>query len=91
MGILEYTTVNDAATSVANRKKTKTTYQRWTPSERSEIGKYGAQHATARKVLTKEKQLNESSVRRFVKLYQEELKKTTKKGNTNDKLIPIRR
>ena len=64
MGILEYNAVADATTSIVTQVKKRNSYQRWTASERFEIGKYGAQNgavAVVRKFSENEKPLNESS------------------------------
>ena len=95
LGILDYDAVLVATTNIATQSKKRNPYQRWSASERFEIGKYGAQNghvAAVRKFSKNEKPLNESSVRRFVKLYKHKLKKASKeKRHVNDKLIPIQR
>ena len=95
LGILDYDAVTDATTSIATQIKKRSSYQKWTASERFEIGKYGAQNGNfnaVRKFSRNEKPLNESSVRRFVKLYKNELKKASKeKRDVENQLIPIQR
>lgn len=94
-GIIDYEAVTDAVTSATNKSTKRNRYQKWSPTERFDIGKYAALHghaAAVRRFAKKEKPLNESSVRRFVKLYHEELKKASiQERNVQDKLAPIQR
>ena len=70
----------EATSKIPSKRKS---YQKWSDKERYDIGKYASLHGpvpAAKKFGTKEKPLNESSARRFAKLYQEELA-TAKKQN----------
>ena len=61
------------ATSTTSAKRKN--YRKWSDKERYDIGKYATLHGAvpaAKKFGTKEKPLNESSARRFAKLYQVE-------------------
>ena len=60
----------EATSKIPSKRKS---YQKWSDKERYDIG-------AAKKFGTKEKPLNESSARRFAKLYQEQLA-TAKKQN----------
>ena len=65
------------------RKSTKTNKRKhshqWTEKERYSIGKYAAESGYAAAVRkNKEKSLSESTARRFVKLYKEEVKDAAK-------------
>ena len=69
---------NKSATSQKRKS-----YQKWTDEERYDIGKYASiyGHANAvRKFETKQRPLNESTVRRFAKLYQEEIENARKQN-----------
>ena len=95
LGILNYVAVTETASNSSEVSNRKSTYQNWSERERFKIGKYAAQNghaATVRKFSRNEKPLNESSVRRFCKLYKEELSKATKeKRKTRMELIPMQR
>ena len=72
--------MTEAVASSPNTNKRKP-YQRWTKEQRFKIGKYAAENgpaAAARKFTSEKKQLNESPVRRFCKLYKDEIKQAVK-------------
>ena len=77
----------------ANRSATSQTrksYQKWMDVERYEIGKYASIYGPAnavRKFETKAKPLNESTVRRFAKLYKEEIENARKQNRDVSKRI----
>ena len=72
--------VAEAVASSSNTNKRKR-YQRWTKEQRFKIGKYAAENgpaAAARKFTSEKKKLNESTVRRFCKLYKDVIKQAVK-------------
>ena len=72
--------VTEAVASSSNANKRKP-YQRWTKEQRFKIGKYAAENgpaAAAKKFTSEKNQLNESIVRRFYKLYKDEIKQAIK-------------
>ena len=91
LGVLDYETCVEATSKIPSKRKS---YQKWSDKERYDIGKYASLHGpvpAAKKFGTKKKTLNESSTRRFAKLYQEELA-TAKKQNVKSckglKILP---
>lgn len=88
LGVLDFQACLDANKSATSQKRK--SYQKWTEVERYEIGKYASiyGHANAvRKFETNARSLNESTVRRFAKLYQEEIENARKQGRTVNKRI----
>ena len=78
-GSLDYSSVIKAVTNSSFSKRN--SYQKWTDKQRFQIGKYAAENgpaAPSRKFTTKQKPLNESTVRRFCSLYKRELEQTSK-------------
>ena len=72
--------VTEAVASSSDTNKRKP-YQRWTKEQSFKIGKYAAENgpaAAARKFTSEKTQLNESTVRRFCKLYKDEIKQAVK-------------
>ena len=81
LGMVDYRAVTETVKSSSKKSNRKESYTHWSNKERFTIGKYAAENghaATARKVLSKEKPLNEITVRRFCKRYKDELQKSTK-------------
>ena len=79
--MVDYFAVTEAVATSPNAKTRKTTYNHWSKKDRFIIGKYSAENehaATVRKFSSKEKPLNESTVRRFCKHYKDELKQSMK-------------
>ena len=90
LGVLDHEACMEASKSITSHKKK--SYQKWTEKERYEIGKYGSIHGHAnavRKFETKQKPLNESTVRRFAKLYQGEIEEATKQNRNINERIAI--
>ena len=90
--MVDYLAVTEAVGSSSKRKTRKETYTHWSNKERFTIGKYAAENghaATARKFLSKEKPLNESTVRRFCKHYKDELKQSTKEKREMKKELSL--
>ena len=80
LGMVDYRAVTEAVKSSSKKSNRKESYTHWSNKERFIIGKYAAENghaATARKFMSKEKPLNESTVRRFCKRYKDELQKST--------------
>ena len=78
------------ATSTTSAKRKN--YRKWSDKERYDIGKYATLHGAvpaAKKFGTKEKPLNESSARRFAKLYQVELAAARKQDREVSKGLKI--
>ena len=95
LGVMDYRACSETSTNItSNRLKN---YRKWSEKERYEIGKYAAIHgsrAAERKFYTKEKPLSESNVRRFSKLYKEEISKARKNNrdvNRNLSILPHER
>ena len=81
LGLLDFQACLDANKTATRQKRN--SYQKWTEVERYEIGKYASiyGHANAvRKFQTESRPLNESTVRRFSKLYQEEIENARKQN-----------
>ena len=75
--MLDYHASVQAIADSTNSKKINS-YCRWSDKDRFQIGKYAAVHgasAAAKKFVTKDKPLNESSARRFSAFYKEKLRK----------------
>ena len=80
LGVLDHEACVEATSKIPSKRKS---YQKWSDKERYDIGKYASLHGpvpAAKKFGTKEKPLNESSARRFAKLYQEELARAKKQN-----------
>ena len=68
LGMVDYRAVTEAVKSSSKKSNRKESYTHWSNKERFTIGKYAAENgdaATARKFSSKEKTLNDSTVRRF--------------------------
>ena len=93
LGMIDYLAVTEAVTSCTKKSnKKKETYTHWSNKERFVIGKYAVENghaATVRKFASKEKPLNESTVRRFCKRYKEELKQSTKEKREMKKELTL--
>lgn len=75
--MVDYLAVTEVVASCSQLNTRKKHHNHWSDKERFTIGKYSAENghaATVRKFSSKEKPLNESTVRRFCKLYKDELK-----------------
>ena len=83
LGLLDFQACLDANKTATSQKRN--SYQKWNEVERYHIEKYASiyGHANAvRKFQTKSRLLNESTVRRFAKLYQEEIENARKQKRT---------
>ena len=79
--MVDYLAVTEAVATSSKAKTRKTTYNHWSNKDRFTIGKYSAENghaATVRKFSSKEKPLNESTVRRFCKHCKDVLKQSMK-------------
>ena len=78
-GSLDYSPAIKAVTNSSVSKIN--SYQKWTDKQRFQIGKYPAENgpaAPSRKFTTKQKPLNESTVRRFCNVCKRELEQASK-------------
>ena len=95
IGIVDDLAVTEAVATSSKAKTRKTTYNHWSNKDRFTIGKYSAENghaATVRKFSSKEKPLNESTMRRFCKHYKDELKQSMKeKSEMKQELLLQRR
>ena len=92
LGMVDYRAVTEAVKSSSKKSNRKKRYTRWSNKERFTIGKYAAENghaATAQKFSSKEKPLNESTVRRFSKRYKDELQKSTQEKREMEKELSL--
>ena len=92
--MVDYLAVTEAVASSSQSSTRKRTHNHWSNKERFTIGKYSAENghaATVRKFSSKEKPLNESTVRRFCKLYKDELKQSLKEKRETKTELSLQR
>ena len=88
LGIVDYCAVTEAVKSCSKKINQKESHTHWSNKERFTTAKYAAENrhaATAQKLLSMEKLLNESAVRRFCKRYKDELQKFIPGETGNEK------
>ena len=90
--MIDYLAVTKSVTSCTKKSNRKQTDTLWSNKEGFAIEKYAAEngHAAAvRKFASKEKPMNESTVRKFCKRYKKELKQSTKEKHEMKKELPL--
>ena len=91
IGMVDYCAVTEAVNSSTEKSNRKESYTHWSNKEKFTIGKYATENghaATARKFSSKEKPLNESTVRRFCNRYKDEVTKSTQEKREMKKELP---